>query len=468
MQSLTKFQGDVNQILGEVQAIKRHQTILSSELRDLQSSNRQLWQANLEDRAKHEKNQDIIDKILKFLAGVFGGRALSEGGGFGVENGTGNIRDADFHSALGLGNHGPASQTSARSNGKGENGQRRQPGSSGDRSTEQPDDSDQYGLLNAPRKRRRLLLEGSPDKPGSKANKGKKKKSSRTSGDQQSRPSCASISSQFEEIHSNDGDGGDIPVEEEMEGSGTGIRSITTSPPTEILPRFDDATEQVSQSKMNDLANIDWPAVSAYLSNTDNAFNLSDPSFFNHFSLPATSASPENNMAVQSKSPTALSFPLALSPQASLDSRDQGLIEHGANMSNPQVRESQNQENKIKMRMDSLSEAIDRLVAQLPEGFDFSSLQNGQNGISNGTTGEEDFDFSQYRESIGPLASFCGMLIAVSVDNTTELGNYSESNGLGHATDTEPSYLDPALSDSSFQQQPHPMFDSLAVSHGTV
>ncbi|KAK9896293.1 hypothetical protein P389DRAFT_136694, partial [Cystobasidium minutum MCA 4210] len=61
--AMSKLQADLSHILTEVQAIKRHQSILSSDLRDLQSTNRTLWQENMDQRLKHDKNAEMIDKI---------------------------------------------------------------------------------------------------------------------------------------------------------------------------------------------------------------------------------------------------------------------------------------------------------------------------------------------------------------------------------------------------------------------
>ena len=66
---------DVSTIAGGLAAIKRHQATISSELKDLQQSNTALWQEALAARERHKKHQDTINRILKFLAGVFGTNA---------------------------------------------------------------------------------------------------------------------------------------------------------------------------------------------------------------------------------------------------------------------------------------------------------------------------------------------------------------------------------------------------------
>ncbi|KAF9053405.1 hypothetical protein BJ165DRAFT_1447381 [Panaeolus papilionaceus] len=71
---------DIGSVLAGIQAIKRHQTTISAELNELKRSNELLWQDALTARAKHQKQQDTINRIVKFLAGVFGSQA---GGGNG-------------------------------------------------------------------------------------------------------------------------------------------------------------------------------------------------------------------------------------------------------------------------------------------------------------------------------------------------------------------------------------------------
>lgn len=62
---------DVSAIASSLAAIKRHQTAISDELKDLQQSNSQLWREAMEARERHKKHQDTINRILKFLAGIF-------------------------------------------------------------------------------------------------------------------------------------------------------------------------------------------------------------------------------------------------------------------------------------------------------------------------------------------------------------------------------------------------------------
>ncbi|KAF8800521.1 hypothetical protein BYT27DRAFT_7227447 [Phlegmacium glaucopus] len=63
---------DIHSIANGITAIKRHQTTISSELSELKRSNQLLWQDALTARARQQKQQDTINRIVKFLAGVFG------------------------------------------------------------------------------------------------------------------------------------------------------------------------------------------------------------------------------------------------------------------------------------------------------------------------------------------------------------------------------------------------------------
>lgn len=63
---------DINSIMNGISAIKRHQKAISADLNELKTSNQHLWQEALSARERHKKHQDTINRILKFLAGVFG------------------------------------------------------------------------------------------------------------------------------------------------------------------------------------------------------------------------------------------------------------------------------------------------------------------------------------------------------------------------------------------------------------
>lgn len=68
---------DVNSLVNGISAIKRHQQAISSELSELKKSNEHLWKEAMASRERHKKHQDTINRILKFLAGVFGNTAAS-------------------------------------------------------------------------------------------------------------------------------------------------------------------------------------------------------------------------------------------------------------------------------------------------------------------------------------------------------------------------------------------------------
>lgn len=73
----TVGQLDMHTIISGIAAIRRHQTAISTELTELKQSNRALWQESMEARARHQKQQDTINRIVKFLAGVFGHQSPS-------------------------------------------------------------------------------------------------------------------------------------------------------------------------------------------------------------------------------------------------------------------------------------------------------------------------------------------------------------------------------------------------------
>lgn len=67
----------MSSLLNGISAIKRHQQTISSELSELKKSNEHLWKEAMASRERHKKHQDTINRILKFLAGVFGNGAAS-------------------------------------------------------------------------------------------------------------------------------------------------------------------------------------------------------------------------------------------------------------------------------------------------------------------------------------------------------------------------------------------------------
>ncbi|KAF5344078.1 hypothetical protein D9758_008867 [Tetrapyrgos nigripes] len=63
---------DIHSIVSGIAAIRRHQNSISAELNELKRSNQILWQESMEARNRYQKQQDTINRIVKFLAGVFG------------------------------------------------------------------------------------------------------------------------------------------------------------------------------------------------------------------------------------------------------------------------------------------------------------------------------------------------------------------------------------------------------------
>jgi len=68
---------DLRTLLDDVAAVRAHQTSISTDLRDLAESNKQLWAEAIQSRQRHQKHQDTINKIVRFLGSVFGGKVLS-------------------------------------------------------------------------------------------------------------------------------------------------------------------------------------------------------------------------------------------------------------------------------------------------------------------------------------------------------------------------------------------------------
>ncbi|KAI9029855.1 hypothetical protein CLU79DRAFT_732890 [Phycomyces nitens] len=58
-------------LVKDITAIRKHQTTISSELHDLHRDNEILWQETLSAREKHQRHQDVIQKILQFLTTAF-------------------------------------------------------------------------------------------------------------------------------------------------------------------------------------------------------------------------------------------------------------------------------------------------------------------------------------------------------------------------------------------------------------
>ncbi|KAI9002699.1 hypothetical protein BC832DRAFT_540785 [Gaertneriomyces semiglobifer] len=62
---------DINNIIQELAAIKRHQLTISADLKNIQRDNQIIWAESLEMRERYQRQQDTIAKIMGFLASVF-------------------------------------------------------------------------------------------------------------------------------------------------------------------------------------------------------------------------------------------------------------------------------------------------------------------------------------------------------------------------------------------------------------
>lgn len=436
--SISKLQADLGHILTEVQAIKRHQAILSSDLRELQGTNRSLWQENMEQRVKHDNNAEMIDKILKFLAGVFGGRALSEGASFMSGH---NIAAADSSSGLGLGSYGQSRPNTT--NGTGETTNRT--------AAPQHPPTNGFDLVPPHKRPQRLLLQGSPDKQTTAYDSGNAEDDL--------------LMSQFEELGSDDemqpfgrkiGRGTKSSSEGSPRSTDSSrfneIKSTSVDPAAPVnAPAAPASNLDVSSLINND--NIDWASINAILNNTNLSqantnqattntpngttnsmqqpnFDYSNTDFSNFdfsnsgvFGMPSASSYANNaptntngqyavtpytaspNKPVPNTADVPSSYSLALAPTipsfaptTDNNNNGQAMTRYGDALTHVSDENA-----KIKERMDSLSSAIDRLVANLPEQFTYTNpssdtTKNGQTSVSN--TYDDEFDFSQYRKRL--------------------------------------------------------------------
>ncbi|KAJ1970535.1 Heat shock transcription factor, partial [Dimargaris cristalligena] len=62
---------DLHKLLREIAAIRKHQLTITSDLKTLQESNNLLWQEAVAAESRHKQHQDIIEKVLRFLASLF-------------------------------------------------------------------------------------------------------------------------------------------------------------------------------------------------------------------------------------------------------------------------------------------------------------------------------------------------------------------------------------------------------------
>ncbi|KAJ3195405.1 stress-responsive transcription factor hsf1 [Irineochytrium annulatum] len=69
---------DVNGFLHEISAIKRHQLAISTDLKAIQRENQVLWSESMALRERYQRQQDTIDKIVRFLASVFSSKKAAK------------------------------------------------------------------------------------------------------------------------------------------------------------------------------------------------------------------------------------------------------------------------------------------------------------------------------------------------------------------------------------------------------
>jgi len=62
---------DINNLIAEITAVKRHQFTISADLKKIQGDNQLLWNETLSMREKYQRQQAMIDKIIRFLASFF-------------------------------------------------------------------------------------------------------------------------------------------------------------------------------------------------------------------------------------------------------------------------------------------------------------------------------------------------------------------------------------------------------------
>ena len=62
---------DIKAIIDDLGSIKQQQTIITSELRNMQKDNQLLWSQHAEAIERHNHQQEVINRILRFLATLF-------------------------------------------------------------------------------------------------------------------------------------------------------------------------------------------------------------------------------------------------------------------------------------------------------------------------------------------------------------------------------------------------------------
>ncbi|WFD25852.1 Heat shock transcription factor [Malassezia nana] len=100
-QDLTKAMSSVQLagLINAIQGIKSNQHTIIEEISKLQHSSQALWQQGMENRQQVRRQQDTINRILRFLASVFGSSNVGDmlQTANGVDLGNLSSLDADFH-----------------------------------------------------------------------------------------------------------------------------------------------------------------------------------------------------------------------------------------------------------------------------------------------------------------------------------------------------------------------------------
>ncbi|SCV72634.1 BQ2448_4171 [Microbotryum intermedium] len=86
---------DLPALLTDLASIRKHQTAISADLKDLQQSNHALWQEAIQSRERHARQQETLNKILRFLATVFGGQVAGGEQGESPPGGSGVVLEEE-------------------------------------------------------------------------------------------------------------------------------------------------------------------------------------------------------------------------------------------------------------------------------------------------------------------------------------------------------------------------------------
>lgn len=110
--SSTETALDLPTLLTDLAAIRKHQTAISADLKDLQTSNHALWQEAIQSRERHTRQQETINKILRFLATVFGGQVVGgESGASTPRDGASVVVEEESNSKVGGNGKGKGKET---------------------------------------------------------------------------------------------------------------------------------------------------------------------------------------------------------------------------------------------------------------------------------------------------------------------------------------------------------------------